>query len=1191
MKLVALVVVLLALVIAMPVTGLASARASGAVGNGEVRAPAVQEAGGAQAPPESGLLNSAPGSPVPLAVPPQLDSRPIRLLQQANFIVNQPAARKYNDYLGVPNKQNVYGIQTSGTATSSMAQGAWNQDKRDDLYELLGKTVTVTLSASTPASPGAPGTKYTLYTYTSRYQSPHQVVSGDWDGNGYADAFVIVQNAKSPNPYQIDLYRSSGGSPSGSVMLYLGTDVIYSAAADDFNRDGRADLALVTYASGGGYTLKIVLSGATSSCVTCKMYGAYLAPIPGTPTGVAMGDWDRDGYPDALVAYTDASSVTHFSVLFGLKGIPSTPQTVTLAQITTSSFGAMLASGDWNADGRDDLFYVKTKPWEIWVTYSASTGAGDTTPGSSQKVMSFAYQIMSLSVGDWTGNSVYAAFDGVMGDRTVKVPVALLMPPPFESGYSDPTTGYSVYGTGTEHGIGFTGSATISAGFGVSVGVDAKTCFIVCFGAEAKFEVEVSASLTFQVGYETRQLVEITYEMTADRFYNTETGQYEPIVVLARIPYDDYRFTVSNPLNIPQIVQQFVINVLSQDQERYGYETAYLSNWNNYVDAVAHDLPKFTSTRVWGDLRSYMPDTDYTNGNNFHTQPILAQYATSGDAKLTLTSEEFFGVGAEVKVEERGEISAAAGATVAFIETASLALGVMATIKYTSSIDVGGRAPLLNDGTQDTNPALGDVQYEIYGYRYMAYAKKWDVNYGGRYPQLSLLVLDWKTLDLHEGYPAVIAYTASTGRTVTVGWAHSGGDDRRTAYYVEWSEDPAFGSFSRSEALWPLEVVHTIRGLIPETQYFVRVRATYESPKNIQSVSSIASVTTAAPYPPTLTIDASPKRGSATLTVWFTNAIQEGKPPFTYSWTFGDGGTSSIAAPSHSYVTQGTYTASLTITDSAVPAQHATASISIEVGPPFVVSPTPPSASGDAPFTVTLHANPTGGFPGYTCSWSFGDQSWGTGCDISHQYVNPGSFVATVDVTDSIGQYRSGSVPVTVNTPPGSYTLTLTYDPLLSSVKLNDVLKSPGSYSYPSGTEVKAEEFDANPDCYSFMYWTGTGGGNSPSNPIYVLMTASKSLGVRLYHNPDPICDSHASSLAASSSLVPAGTANDLVTRVISDRWPATLAAPTLKWDSRAGAVPWVCMEELGSQGALRREHAQVRLSTEEIPALGGESS
>jgi len=82
---------------------------------------------------------------------------------------------------------------------------------------------------------------------------------------------------------------------------------------------------------------------------------------------------------------------------------------------------------------------------------------------------------------------------------------------------------------------------------------------------------------------------------------------------------------------------------------------------------------------------------------------------------------------------------------------------------------------------------------------------------------------------------------------------------------------------------------------------------------------------------PTLSASASgsPTNGPPPLTVQFTGSAIAGVPPYSYSWTFGDGGMSSQQNPSQQYVTAGSYTATLTVTDSQ-PAS-ATSSVPISV--------------------------------------------------------------------------------------------------------------------------------------------------------------------------------------------------------------------------------------------------------------------
>jgi endonuclease/exonuclease/phosphatase family metal-dependent hydrolase len=85
--------------------------------------------------------------------------------------------------------------------------------------------------------------------------------------------------------------------------------------------------------------------------------------------------------------------------------------------------------------------------------------------------------------------------------------------------------------------------------------------------------------------------------------------------------------------------------------------------------------------------------------------------------------------------------------------------------------------------------------------------------------------------------------------------------------------------------------------------------------------------------PPQVSVTTSQTSGTGPLNVEFTPIASDPDGYITsYSWSFGDGQTSSQAATSHLYQTTGTFTASLTVTDNA--GVSATSSVGITVNSP-----------------------------------------------------------------------------------------------------------------------------------------------------------------------------------------------------------------------------------------------------------------
>ncbi|MDX5319667.1 MAG: PKD domain-containing protein [Bacteroidota bacterium] len=155
---------------------------------------------------------------------------------------------------------------------------------------------------------------------------------------------------------------------------------------------------------------------------------------------------------------------------------------------------------------------------------------------------------------------------------------------------------------------------------------------------------------------------------------------------------------------------------------------------------------------------------------------------------------------------------------------------------------------------------------------------------------------------------------------------------------------------------------------------------------------SVERVVFVAPRPVTAFAATTACEGDA---IQFTNNTTLSSGSIEYSWDFGDGSSSVLINPAHTYATHGQYTVTLTATSNYGYSDVAVVNVTVIENPTAEFGYTNVCEGAANPF-VDGSIIPAG-TPSY--EWNFGDGNMGTGANPSHQYTTPGVYVVSMKVT------------------------------------------------------------------------------------------------------------------------------------------------------------------------------------------------
>ena len=272
----------------------------------------------------------------------------------------------------------------TGNGPQAIAVGDFNGDGIQDLAiaNKIANNLTVLLGTGSGGFTVASGSP------VATGNSPYAIAVGDFDGDG-----------------KLDLAVANSGDSTVTVLLGIGAGKFSAAAGSplavgngpraietgDFNGDGKLDLAIANF---GASTVTVVLG--TGSGTFAAASGSPFA-VGSNPSGIAVGDFNRDGILDLAIANTGSSNVTE------LLGTGTGGFTAAVSPFAVGSGPQAIITGDFNGDGNLDLAIANTTDGTVTILLGVSSGGF--TPASGSPFATGAGP-QALATGDFNGDGI-----------------------------------------------------------------------------------------------------------------------------------------------------------------------------------------------------------------------------------------------------------------------------------------------------------------------------------------------------------------------------------------------------------------------------------------------------------------------------------------------------------------------------------------------------------------------------------------------------------------------------------------------------------------------------------------------------------------------------------------------------------------------------------------------------------------
>jgi hypothetical protein len=281
----------------------------------------------------------------------------------------------------------------AGYYPRSAAVGDLNADGRSDLAVANAVSVSVLLNTTAPQAATPSFAPQQIFVSRDGHAS---LAVGDLNVDGRSDLAVVNPFSNSVNVL-LNATAPHIATPSFAARQTFATgNNPLATAVDDFNADGRNDLAVANAASD---TVSVLLNTTAPHTTTPSFAPQQPFAAGNLPTSVAVGDFNADGRSDLAVANGDDDTL---SVLLNTTAPQAaTPSFTPQQAFATGNSPRSVTVGDFNADGRSDLAVANSDGASVSVLLNTTAPQAATPSFAAQQPFAAGNSPRSVAVGDF----------------------------------------------------------------------------------------------------------------------------------------------------------------------------------------------------------------------------------------------------------------------------------------------------------------------------------------------------------------------------------------------------------------------------------------------------------------------------------------------------------------------------------------------------------------------------------------------------------------------------------------------------------------------------------------------------------------------------------------------------------------------------------------------------------------------